>query len=242
MAQTYRANYRILVLAAFILFTPLALLDALLSDVEIDVDEFGTVRGVALLAGLVLNLIVGAMGHELDVGIAGGVVMAHRGGQKHGLGYIARRLPYVRLILADLIFALGLGLGLLLLVVPGLLVLGWFALAGAVIKIEDRPLFKAFGRSRQLVRGNFWIVLLIVGGIYAIENLVETGAQAGAVWVFGHGILSEWLEALVVDLITVPIYAVSAVVLCFELIRIKGGAPSEEIARVAAATEPVEAA
>jgi hypothetical protein len=238
VAHTYRANIRVLLPACLILFAPITLLDALAGEAELDVNELGTAKGIALLVGFLLNLLLAELGHELYVGLAGAAVMESRGGHRHRLRDLIRGLPYGRLILADLLFSLGTAFGLLLLIVPGVLFFGWFVLSGAVIKIENRRLFASFGRSRQLVRGNFWIVLLILGGIYFIEDVATTLAQSGAVWAFGHGVLADWLDALLVDLITAPLFAVAAVVLCLELIAIKGGAPNEEVARVAALSEP----
>jgi len=239
--RTYRANARVLLIVSFVLFAPISLFDALLGDVEIDTNEVGTATAIALLLGVLLNVIVGSLGHELDVGIAGAAVMRHRGGKEHSLRELIRGLPFGRLILADLIFSIGTAVGLLLLVVPGVLFFGWFALSGAVIKIENRSLFASFGRSRRLVRGSFWLVIALLGGLFLFQDLLTTATQSSAVWALGHGILADWLDALVVDMIVTPVYAVIAVVLCLELIAIKGGAPSEEVARVAATSEPAPA-
>ena len=236
--HTYRANARVLLIISFVIFAPLSLLDAVLGSVELDTNEIGTAKDIVLLVGVFVNLIIGSLGHELDVGIAGAAVVRHRGGKEHSLRELVRGLPFLRLIAADVLFSLVTAVGFLLLVAPGVLFFGWFVLSGAVIKIENRRLLAAFGRSRQLVRGNFWLVTALLGGLFLFEDVLTTITQSSAVWVLGHGVLADWLDALVVDMIVTPVYAVIAVVLCLELIAIKGGAPSEEVARVAATSEP----
>lgn len=88
------------------------------------------------------------------------------GESEHGredakLGHILRTLPWLRLILADLLVALLVVAGLLVLVLPGLVAMTLFAIVGPVIEIEDRPVQAALRRSARLVRPYFWWVVLL---------------------------------------------------------------------------------
>lgn len=66
-------------------------------------------------------------------------------------------------LLGALVPALALtALGFLLLVVPGLLFLVWFAFAGQVAVLEGKTLWGALRRSRELVRGRGWRVLYLL--------------------------------------------------------------------------------
>lgn len=77
------------------------------------------------------------------------------------------------ILVAILSFSVTVG-GFVLFVVPGILFLAWFSLAGVVCVFEDQRGFKALYRSKQLVSGNFgsvlWrmIFMMIIFGIVAI--------------------------------------------------------------------------
>ena len=63
------------------------------------------------------------------------------------------------LIVASFLYGIGVAIGLILLIVPGLIVLTWWAVVAPVIVIERAGIIEAFGRSRRLVDGNGWMVL-----------------------------------------------------------------------------------
>ena len=75
--------------------------------------------------------------------------------------------------LTGLLAALGVSLGLALLVVPGLVLLTWWILIVPAIMLEGRSVTGAFGRSRELVRGNGWSVF----GLILLTLLVLFGAS-----------------------------------------------------------------
>ncbi|MBW3593390.1 MAG: hypothetical protein KY396_06830, partial [Actinobacteria bacterium] len=81
--------------------------------------------------------------------------------------------------LTGVLAALGIALGLALLIVPGLVLLTWWALIVPAIMLEERSVTGAFGRSRELVRGNGWSVfrlilltLLVLFGVGVAVDLV----------------------------------------------------------------------
>ena len=63
---------------------------------------------------------------------------------------------------AGLLAALGISLGFILFVVPGLVLLTWWILIVPAIMLDDRSVTGAFGRSRELVRGNGWSVFRLI--------------------------------------------------------------------------------
>jgi hypothetical protein len=75
---------------------------------------------------------------------------------------VMRTLAWWRLIGADLLVALLVVIGALLLVIPGLIAVNLFAVVGPVIEIEDRRVLGALRRSAHLVRRHFWTVALLV--------------------------------------------------------------------------------
>jgi len=82
-----------------------------------------------------------------------------------------------RLVGAGLLAGLGIIAGFILLIVPGLILLTWWVLISPVIVLEDKGAIEAFGRSRELVRGNGWNVfgaIAIAIGIAIAASIVAT--------------------------------------------------------------------
>jgi hypothetical protein len=75
---------------------------------------------------------------------------------------VIRTLAWWRLIGADLLVALLVVIGAVLLVIPGLIAVNLFAVVGPVIDIEHRPVLGALRRSAHLVRQHFWTVAMLV--------------------------------------------------------------------------------
>ena len=83
-----------------------------------------------------------------------------------------------RLIGNAILFGIAVGIGFILLIVPGLYLLTIWAVVAPAIVIERRGVLEAFGRSHELVRGNGWtvfgaivvafLILVVVGIIFAI--------------------------------------------------------------------------
>jgi hypothetical protein len=94
-------------------------------------------------------------------------------GQKASIGdCITRGLSsIVPVIIGSILLGLGIGIGFMLIIVPGLiLAVMWWVYVPAIV-VESKGIIGAFGRSRELTRGRRWHVLgliLIVGIIVLI--------------------------------------------------------------------------
>src|SRR5262249_61013625 len=93
------------------------------------------------------------------------------------------------LVGADVLLAVGTLLFSLLLFVPGMIFFTFFALVGPALVMEDRKVISAFRRSRQLVRGHFWLVFLLVTLPLVFEEnvvhaIVEVFESLGSLAVF----------------------------------------------------------
>lgn len=77
---------------------------------------------------------------------------------------------------------LGIVLGFVFFVVPGLIALTFWAVISPVIVVERAGAFTAFGRSQELVRGNAWQVFgtVLVGFLVVAAGIVGTAALAAA--------------------------------------------------------------
>jgi hypothetical protein len=180
---------------------------------------------VELTSGQLAGLVAAALGHAsvatlgdvLYTGIVARAVVAVRHGEEESLGHIARSLPYWRLAAADVLLALGVALGLILLIVPGLLVLGWFALIAPAIELEDRRILAGFRRSRELVRGNTLRVLVLVVPLLLLDDLISSAVQSKEVIGIHSGFFVDWAAAVVADMLTTPFYALAVVIAFFQL-------------------------
>lgn len=131
------------------------------------------------------------------------------------------------LFLAGLLAGLGIAVGLFLFIVPGLILLTIWAVIAPAIVLERTGVIGAFGRSRELVRGNGWQVFGVIVCVFLIVFVVR--AILGAISV---GISDTFLMRAIFDLLastlTAPVVALVASVLYFQLKGIKegGGEPA----------------
>jgi hypothetical protein len=124
-----------------------------------------------------------------------------------------------RLIVAGILAGLGIALGLILLIAPGLYLMTIWAVIAPVIVIENAAIGAAFGRSRQLVQGDGWQVFGIVVIIALVSAIIGFIIRAAT----GSGFVGELLGSLLPNLLLAPVGALAAAVIYFELRRIKEG-------------------
>jgi len=87
------------------------------------------------------------------------------------LGHVKPRLA--TLVVTGLVAGIAIGIGFLLLIVPGLILLTWWAVFVPALVLEGLGLSESLGRSRGLVAGNFWPVL----GLIVVVMLILIGAS-----------------------------------------------------------------
>jgi hypothetical protein len=97
----------------------------------------------------------------------------HRPDHGISLRRVLATLPWGRLIRADLLVALVVVIGLLLLVIPGLILFNFLALVGPIIEVENSKVIVALKRSARLVRGHFWTVALLATLPVALASEIE---------------------------------------------------------------------
>jgi hypothetical protein len=222
--RTYRSWAPALLLLALVVFLPLALLDALTMNVELDALD---VTGGIKLAALVLAVgAIAATGLVGEVFFSGAIAISlthPRGEDPPSAREIARRLRYGRLIAVDLAYVALVAVGLLLGLLPGLLAFVWLGLAGPVVEIEERTAREALARSMRLVRGDFWLVLCVLLPIQVLGDGVGHLLGGLVHGLFGHTLLATWLAEAVADVALSPVFAVAVVLLTVELIAEREG-------------------
>jgi hypothetical protein len=170
--------------------------------------------------GLVVGLAVGTLYQGMVVELVRDV---QDGRRDSSVGDLFRSaLPVLGvLIAAGILAGLGIGIGFVLLVVPGLFLATIWAVIAPAIVVERRGVFEAFGRSRQLVKGQGWPVFgtIVVAYLIAFVASIVFAAIGAAV---ADGVIVSIVFSALASTITAPITALVAAVLYFRLIAIKG--------------------
>lgn len=193
--------------------------------------EISALEWIALGAATVFHAAIGMLGEVFYAGVIAAAAKAIRHGEDHSLGHIARTLPYWRLIAVDILLAVFVAVGAILLIVPGLIVLARLALVAPAVEVEDRGIRAAMRRSWSLVRGNTLRVLVLVLPTLIFEDVLTTVVQSGSIFSIGDSFLGDWLAATGTDLITAPLFALAVVVCFFELRDRPGYSSSAQTAR-----------
>jgi hypothetical protein len=222
--RTYLAWCPGILILALIVFLPLGLLDALTVNVELDsLDVTNGIKLAALALAIGVVTTTGLIGEVFFSGaIAVSLTHPHEEGRPP-LREIARRLSYGRLIAVDLAFVAIVAIGLLLGFVPGALAFVWLALSGPVVELEERSVRGSLTRSMRLVRGNFWLVFLVLVPIEIAGDAIGSGLAALVHGLLGETFIATWLAESLADIALSPLFAVAAVLLTVELIAEKEG-------------------
>jgi hypothetical protein len=225
--RTYRGWMPSLLIFAVLVFVPLALLDAL--SLQVDVDALDLTSGIEIAA---LMLAVGAVtmtGLLGEIFFSGAIAISltHPHGQRPpGIREIAGRIKYGRLVLVDVGFVAIVAIGLLLGLIPGVLAFVFLGLAGPIVEIEERSPVAALRRSFQLVRGSFWLVFWVLVPIEVFGDAIGRGLAGIVHHELGDTFLASWLAEALSNVLLSPFFAVAAVLLTVDLIsRRDGSAP-----------------
>jgi hypothetical protein len=220
-ARTYWRRGGYLLVLGIAVFVPLGFIDALADRAkEIDVEDLGNLADVgviALLIGFIAQAVTSLIGEIFYSGAVALALARGEGSEPPAFRTIARHLSYGRLIVVDLIIAGGTAIGLLAFVAPGLIFFTWFALAGPVVELEGVGVRTALRRSRRLVRGHFWTVLLVLVPIGLASELLSTGSLQVVHDVIDSPLLSDWIGEAASNILLSPFYAVAAVLMTLEL-------------------------
>jgi hypothetical protein len=115
----------------------------------------------------------------------------------------------------SIVFGIATAIGFLLLIIPGLILTVIWSVVAPVTVLERPGVFAAFGRSRELVRGNGWNVFAVIVLVFLSVLVVSIAAAllAGSLGTVGRAFV-QWA----LDSALAPITALSASVLYFALL------------------------
>lgn len=224
--SVYRAWARLLLAPACLIFVPLGLLSALPLTTHVESLELGSgVLFVGVLVAVLAVIGTSLFGEIFFSGVVA-VSLTYEGerGRPPTPRQIAGRLAYRRLIAVDLIYAVVVALGFVLLFVPGVIAYVLLGLAGAVVEIERRGAGEALARSARLVRRRFWLVFAVLVPLEVLSEGVGSLADRLSQALLGHTLWADWLAESLSNVVATPFVAVACVLLAVELIREKEGA------------------
>jgi hypothetical protein len=122
----------------------------------------------------------------------------------------------LKLVRISILAGLGVGVGLVLFVVPGVVLFTRWAVAVPVGMLEEGSARDALRRSREIVRGNGWNVFKVLLGVSLLQIVVTipfTLAAAGA------GPFGWWVAATLASALTTPYAAHALTVVYYALVE-----------------------
>lgn len=217
----YSQNFLVLIGSSIAVFVVVGILAGLLESAGgfFPILLAGIVRlvGFALYAGFVVKLVSDVRDGRRD--------------QTIGDLFSSAAPAIVPLIVFAILSGIGIGIGLVLLIVPGLILLTLWSVGAPAIVVERVGAIEAFGRSWNLVRGEGWsvfatliVVALIVIAIGIVLGIIATPIGDGAILV----------ASIISNIITAPIFAIAVSVIFFDL----GGGQAATTAPAAPAEPP----
>jgi hypothetical protein len=228
--ELYKANASSLIQLVAIVVIPLTLIQAILLTVVVkpcratDINTFEDLNdlvdrcaggwGRGLLAGALAFFIAVAV-QQLLLGAltrgAAGALVGRPVDVKASYGYAFSRLW--GLIGLALLIAVLVGIGFILLIIPGIIVAVFLSMAIPAFIVERREVTDSISRSWELVSGSWWHVfgVIVVAGLLAgIVTGILNGIGRGNFFVY-------WIFSTIGQLITAPFVALVGVVLYVDL-------------------------
>ncbi len=217
--EIYADQALVLITAAAVVFVISAIVGALLVTAS---------PGLAIIA-LVVSLVASTLFTGMVVELVADVQDGRRDASPGQL--LQAAVPVLgQLILVGIVAGIGIVIGFILIIIPGLILLTIWSVAAPVVVLERPGGLRALGRSRELVRGEGWnvfaVILLMVILVAVISFVIEAVAASA-----GTGI--DLLVRVVVGILTAPISALASAVLYFQL---RGPAAREDTAADAPVT------
>jgi hypothetical protein len=190
---------------------------------------------ITLVFGLLLGwlgLVIGALASIVGTfWLQGALVEAVRdvrdGKQDLTIGEMFQRVQprLPALIVAGILAGLGIALGLVLLIVPGLFLLTIWSLIVPTIVLEGKSAGESFGRSRELVKGNGWSVFGVI--VITIGAVIVAGIIVSILTFWLPNGVDDFFRSLISNTVVVPFVACAWTLMYFALAQGRSAAPAE---------------
>jgi hypothetical protein len=245
--EVYRGNAANLLLIVSLVVVPLSFLSALAGHAVAPTKEhtaviFGRTVTVVearsffvvLIAGLIAAAILVIIWAVLQAAITRAAAQATIGDPIDVEGSYRWGLKrFGSVLLVALLVGLTVGIGFLLLIIPGIVFLAFFAVSVPALVVENRRGTDAMRRSWALVSGHFWhalgtiVVAMIIAGV--VSGII--GAIGGSNWFL------RWIFTAIAQIVTVPFTSLVGVLLYLDLRARKEALTADALRREMATNE-----
>jgi hypothetical protein len=228
--NVYKVNAAKLIMIVAIVVVPLSFISHFLTGVvfkptvtkttvviggqAITTSTTDTSFGTLVIGSLIVSAIAVIISAVLSAALTRGAALASVGDPvdtEASYRYGFRRLGSV--LLVSILVGIVVGVGFILLVIPGVIFLTMLAVAIPALVVEDRRGTDAMSRSWNLVKGSFWHVL----GTIVVAALL-TGIVAGIIGAIGgSNWFLQWIFGSIGQIITAPFTALVTILLYIDL-------------------------
>ncbi len=172
----FRGHWHRIAFAAFVFFVPVASLHLVADLIHDEYAESGGWGRYFLLTGFLLFVVfLRFLGEVVYAGFldmaVGDSWFRH---EDRSLVQVIRELPWIPLIIVDVVVVTAAVVGLALFVIPGVLVYTFWGLAGPVVVQERHRALDGLRRTAQISRRNWKLVLILVVIPLGIEHALAT--------------------------------------------------------------------
>jgi len=194
--ELYKGHWRHFALIALLIYAGIALLTillvALLGWLGVLLAAFVGIAGAFWLQGTLIEAVRDVRDGRADLSVG---------------ATFERVFPVLnRIVIAGILLGFAIGVGFLLLIVPGLVVLTLWIFVIPAIVLENRGIGEAFGRSRELVRGNGWNVF----GVIVLTFVLLLGVSLVLRLILSP--LDDWLASLIQQVVANTLVAPFAII------------------------------
>jgi hypothetical protein len=202
----YKAHWRHLLTISFVVYIAVALISVALA---------------LILVNWLAGLLAAAVSLVAVFWVQGALVKAvedvRDGRADLSLGETFQRVrpQLAAIIVAGILAGLGIILGLVLLIVPGLVLMTWWVLIIPVIVLEQKRAGEAFSRSRELVRGYGWGVFGVI--VLTILIIIGVNIALGLLLLPFEDWLRSFLSNVIGGTLIAPFIAVTWTLLYYRL-------------------------
>jgi hypothetical protein len=181
-------------------------------------------RGLLALIAAVVSLVLATLYNGMVVQLVRDV---QDGRRDSSVGELFSSVSPVLLALigVSILAGIGIGIGFVLCIVPGLFLLTFWSVVAPVTVIERPGVFGAFGRSWELVRGHAWPVF---GTIVLVFLLVVAASIAAALIGLAIGDVGRAILTWIFNALAQPVAALTTSVLYFTLLQVRGTAAAPQ--------------
>ncbi len=133
-----------------------------------------SMTGMAI--GAILTAIISMLAHGMTVLMAGRALDGQPTDLKQAFSKTTERI--VPLLMASVVVGVLLGIGFMLLVLPGLLIAFFLMFTFVALMVDELGAFESLGRSVQVIKGRlvdclvFFLVLIALGFVFGLVNLI----------------------------------------------------------------------